>query len=70
MSSSIEQLAQFVANTQWRDIPESVRDHSKRVLMDTLGVILAGSEQPEVRQLQKQLDEQIKSNLRVMAKMK
>ena len=51
MGLQIEALAQFVAQTQWEDIPEPVRRHTKLVLLDTLGVILAGAERPEVREL-------------------
>jgi len=38
----------FVATTPWAAIPEPVRRHAKLVLLDTLGVMLAGSLQPEV----------------------
>jgi 2-methylcitrate dehydratase PrpD len=48
MGRAIEQLAQFVAETPWEAIPTAVRDHAKLVLLDTLGVVLAGSVQPEV----------------------
>ena len=51
MGEQIERLAQFVAETQWEDIPATVQQHAKLVLLDTLGVILVGAEQPEVRQL-------------------
>jgi 2-methylcitrate dehydratase PrpD len=51
MGLQIERLAQFVAETQWEGIPESVQRHAKLVLLDTLGVILAGAERPEVREL-------------------
>ena len=51
MGLQIEGLAQFVAQTQWEDIPEPVQQHTKLVLLDTLGVILAGAERPEVREL-------------------
>ena len=51
MGQAIEELAQFVAQTQCEDIPEPVQLHAKLVLLDTLGVILAGSERPEVREL-------------------
>ncbi len=51
MGLQIEALAQFVAQTQWEDIPEPVQRHAKLVLLDTLGVILAGAERPEVREL-------------------
>src|SRR3954468_5188037 len=55
MGQQIETLAQFAANTQWEDIPESVQRHAKLVLLDTLGVILAGSVRPEVRHLRERL---------------
>ena len=55
MGEQIERLAQFVAETKWEEIPDAVRQHAKLVLLDTLGVILAGAEQPEVRQLQEGL---------------
>ncbi len=55
MGRQIETLATFVATTQWNAIPATVRDHAKRVLLDTLGVILAGSERPEVRGLRDRL---------------
>lgn len=51
MGQQIESLAQFVAQTQWEDVPYSVQSHTKLVVLDTLGVILAGSERPEVRQM-------------------
>ena len=55
MGEHIERLAQFVAQTQWEDIPAPVQRHTKLVLLDTLGVILAGGERPEVRQLRERL---------------
>lgn len=48
MGSAIEELAQFAAGTPWESIPEAVRKHAKLVLLDTVGVILSGSVQPEV----------------------
>ena len=55
MGQEIERLAQFVAQTQWEDIPSAVQRHAKLVMLDTLGVILAGSERPEARQLRERL---------------
>src|SRR5262245_1013328 len=55
MGEQIERLAQFVAEVQWDEIPEAVRQHAKLVLLDTLGVLLAGAEQPEVQQLRQRL---------------
>jgi 2-methylcitrate dehydratase PrpD len=48
MGREIEDLARFAADTPWDAIPQTVREHAKLVLMDTLGVTLAGSLQPEV----------------------
>ena len=47
MGEAIERLAHFVADTPWDAIPKAVREHAKLVLLDTVGVILAGSVQPE-----------------------
>jgi 2-methylcitrate dehydratase PrpD len=55
MGQQIEELARFVAATRWEDIPEPVRRHAKLTLLDTLGVILAGGERPEMRQLRERL---------------
>jgi 2-methylcitrate dehydratase PrpD len=55
VAQQVEALAAFVAGTQWEDVPEPVRHHTKLVLLDTLGVILAGGERPEVRLLREQL---------------
>jgi 2-methylcitrate dehydratase PrpD len=55
MAQQIEALARFVAETQWEDVPRSVQVHAKLVLLDTLGVILAGAERPEIRQLRDRL---------------
>ncbi|MBV9861289.1 MAG: MmgE/PrpD family protein [Alphaproteobacteria bacterium] len=55
MGQQIEELARFVAQTRWEDVSEPVRHHAKLVFLDTLGVILAGSERPEVRQLRERL---------------
>jgi 2-methylcitrate dehydratase PrpD len=51
----IEELAAFVSATEWEDVPRSVQHHTKLVLLDTLGVILAGAERPEVRHLRERL---------------
>src|SRR3989475_4853833 len=48
MGEAIEQLAHFIAATPWEAIPKAVREHAKLVVLDTVGVILAGSVQSEV----------------------
>src|SRR6266404_3016568 len=55
MGQQIEELARFVAATRWQDVPEPVQRHAKITLLDTLGVILAGGERPEMRQLRERL---------------
>src|ERR1700720_1194438 len=55
MGRQIEELAQFVAQTQLDEIPDSVQRHAKLGVLDTLGVILAGAERPGGRQLRDRL---------------
>jgi len=68
MGRQIEGLARFVAQTQWEDIPAPVQRHAKLVFLDTLGVILAGSERPEVRQLRERLAATAGSGATVLAR--
>ena len=55
MSRDIDRLAEFVATARWEDVPAPVRQHAKLVLLDTFGVILAGSQRPEVKALASRL---------------
>src|SRR5256714_889247 len=55
MGKQIEELAWFVAETRLEDIPAGVRQHARLVLLDTLGVILAGSTPPEGAALRERL---------------
>ena len=55
MGQQIEKLAQFVAATPLEQIPEAVQRHAKLVILDTLGVILAGAARPEVHELRERL---------------
>jgi 2-methylcitrate dehydratase PrpD len=55
MGQQIETLARFVAETRWEDVPAPVRQQAKLVLLDTLGVILAGSARLEVAALRQQM---------------
>ena len=48
MGEQIEKLAQFVARTGWDDMPAAVHRRAKLVLLDTIGVTLAGAARPEV----------------------
>jgi len=55
MGKEVEELSKFVASTHLDAIPQTVREHAKLVLLDTIGVILAGSERPEVERLRHNL---------------
>ena len=55
MGQQIEVLARFAAETRWEDIPAPVQRQTKLVLLDTLGVILAGSVRPEVAQVRERM---------------
>jgi 2-methylcitrate dehydratase PrpD len=68
MGQQIEELACFVATTRCEDIPEPVRQHGKLVLLDTLGVILAGSTRPEVAALRNRLQPTAGTGASVYAK--
>jgi 2-methylcitrate dehydratase PrpD len=46
-----EILAAFVANTGNDDIPSPLYDHAKVALLDTVGVLLAGKEEPVTKKL-------------------
>jgi 2-methylcitrate dehydratase PrpD len=56
MAKAIEELARFVAETRLADIPAAVRAHARVTLLDTLGVILAGSIRPEVGAIRARLE--------------
>lgn len=55
MGSQVERLARFAAETRWGALPDTVQRHTKLVLLDTLGVMLAGAGREEVRKLRAQL---------------
>src|SRR5258708_37883258 len=55
MGQQIGALAGFAPAPRGEDGPEPVRRHAKLTLLDTLGVILAGGERPEMRQLRERL---------------
>src|SRR5829696_1650810 len=67
MGRQIEELARFVAETRCDDIPEAVRRHARLVLLDTLGVILAGGERPEVAGLRERLSASLGTGATVYA---
>ncbi|MFO0523627.1 MAG: MmgE/PrpD family protein [bacterium] len=55
MSRTVDALAAHASRTRWGDLPPAVQHHARLVLSDTIGVMLAGSLQPEVVQLRRAL---------------
>ena len=55
MAQQIEKLAHFVAETTLEQVPPEVQSYAKLVVLDTIGVVLAGAERPEVRDLRARL---------------
>ncbi len=55
MGKQIEELARFVATTPLAQVPIEVQRYAKLVALDTIGVILAGADRPEVRALRDRL---------------
>ena len=51
MGQEIEALAQYVATARWEDVRTAVQHRTKLVLLDTLGVILAGARCQDVQAL-------------------
>jgi 2-methylcitrate dehydratase PrpD len=68
MSEAIEALAGMAAETHWDDIPAGVQRLARLVLLDTIGVILGGSEQPEVARLRAGLSSGAGSGATVLAR--
>src|SRR5690348_15054513 len=55
MAREIEELARFVAETTLEQVPQEVQRYAKLLVLDTIGVILAGTSRPEVRGLRERL---------------
>ena len=55
VGQAIDNLAAFVASTPLAAIPRPVRQHARLVMLDTVGVTLAGSLRPEVRAIRGRL---------------
>ena len=46
MAQQIEKLAHFVAETTLEQVPAEVQSYAKLVVLDTIGVVLAGAQRP------------------------
>jgi 2-methylcitrate dehydratase PrpD len=68
MSKAIDALAGMVAGTNWELLPAGVQRLARLVLLDTIGVILGGSEQPEVARLRTGLSAGAGSGTTVLAR--
>lgn len=55
VAAALERLTAWACDVDWRDIPEPVRRRAALVLIDDLSAIIAGRDEPEVRQLQDHL---------------
>ena len=51
MNQPVSELCHFVANKSLGEIPAATVLHTKHVVMDTLGVIVAGSQDPHLKKL-------------------
>jgi len=51
MSLYLERLSDFLSDLKWADLPGAVRERVPVVVMDTLGVIVAGNQLPENQQV-------------------
>ena len=58
MNGATEALAQFVVSTKLEDIPAVVLQNAKLMLLDTLGVILAGARDPGCKLLARWVQDQ------------
>lgn len=47
----LKELAQFISEVKFSDLPTEVVEHAKWVLRDSIGVIIAGMAEPEVKAL-------------------
>src|SRR5258708_21666029 len=56
MAEQIEKLGRVVAETTLDQIPKDVQRYVKLIVLDTIGVILAGANRPEVRGLRERLN--------------
>lgn len=52
---AIRGLAEYVCRTRWEDLPPDVIEHARRILLDTIGVTLGGSIEPEATDLARRL---------------
>ena len=53
MNRPVSELCHFVASKRLEEIPVTTVEHAKRVVMDTLGVIVAGSQDSHLHQFSK-----------------
>src|SRR3954447_21052998 len=67
MGRQIEELARFVAETTLEQVPAEVQQYAKLVVLDTMGVISAGANRPEVPNLRERLSATAGSGATVFA---
>jgi 2-methylcitrate dehydratase PrpD len=67
MGQQVDALARFVAGTPLAQVPDEVQRYARLVALDTIGVILAGADRPEVRALRERLAPTAGSGATVLA---
>jgi 2-methylcitrate dehydratase PrpD len=55
--NATQQLAQFVANTRYQDIPRPVLDACRTIILDGIANVLAGSTQPEPEYIRRYVEQ-------------
>ena len=55
VAAALGRLTAWASDVEWDDIPEPVRRRAALVLIDDMSAIIAGRDEPEVRQLQDRL---------------
>jgi 2-methylcitrate dehydratase PrpD len=53
MAQVTGELARFLAEARWEDVPPAIRQEGKRAILNIAGCILAGRKEPEVERLRK-----------------
>ncbi|MEP6970786.1 MAG: MmgE/PrpD family protein, partial [Betaproteobacteria bacterium] len=51
----LEQLSRFAAGVRYTELPDEVRDQAGWILLDSIGAIVGGSAEPEMRSLSDKL---------------
>ncbi|MGZ5119199.1 MAG: MmgE/PrpD family protein [Burkholderiales bacterium] len=56
MKNATQQVARFIANTRYEDIPRPVLDATRTIILDGIANVLAGSNQPVLEHIRRYVD--------------